>query len=40
VVFGVWTPRRFALSRRIRGVELFAPDPGYSLRRWFVAEPR
>jgi peptide/nickel transport system substrate-binding protein len=37
-LFGVCAPHRFALSRRVRGVQLFALDPGYSLRRWFLVE--
>lgn len=37
-MFGLWAARRFALSQRVRGVQLFALDPGYSLRRWYVAE--
>ncbi len=37
-IFGLWAARRYALSKRVRGVQLFALDPGYSLRRWFVAE--
>jgi peptide/nickel transport system substrate-binding protein len=36
-MFGLWAARRFALSKRVRGVQLFALDPGYSLRRWYVA---
>jgi len=35
-LFGVWAARRFALSRRVRGVQLFGLDPGYSLRRWWI----
>jgi peptide/nickel transport system substrate-binding protein len=27
-------PAKFAVSRRIWGLQNFAPDPGYSLRRW------
>lgn len=37
-MFGLWAARRYALSKRVRGVQLFALDPGYSLRRWFVAQ--
>ncbi len=37
-MFGLWAARRYALSKRVRGVELYALDPGYSLRRWFVVE--
>ena len=37
-LFGVCAPHRFAISRRVRGVQLFALDPGYSIRRWFVTE--
>jgi hypothetical protein len=28
-------PRKFALDRSIRGVQLFKLTPGYSLRRWY-----
>lgn len=37
-MFGLWAARRFALSRRVRGVQWFALDPGYSLRRWYVVD--
>lgn len=40
VMFGLWAPRRFAMARRLRGFEIFALDPGYSARRWFVDAPR
>ncbi len=29
-------PRKFAVSRRIRGFQSFKIDPGYSIRRWFL----
>jgi len=34
-------PVKFAMSRRIRGFQSFALDPGYSIRRWYFtdAEP-
>jgi peptide/nickel transport system substrate-binding protein len=35
VMFGVAAPRRVAIDRGLRGVQLFALDPGYSLRRWW-----
>ena len=38
VQFGLYVPRRLALSRRLRNVQLFALDPGWSLRRWWVAD--
>jgi hypothetical protein len=37
-MFGLWAARRLALRQRVRGVQLFALDPGYSLRRWYVVE--
>lgn len=33
-MFGLWAARRFAIDRRLRGVQWFGLDPGYSLRRW------
>ena len=38
-LFGVAAPRRFAMARRVRGFQIFALDPGYSIRRWRVAAP-
>lgn len=40
VQFGLYVPRRFAMARKLRGVQLFALDPGYSLRRWWIDEGR
>lgn len=37
MMFGVWTPHRFAMNKRVRGFQAFALDPGYSLRRWYLA---
>ncbi len=34
-LFREMPPRKFALSKRVRGVQIFALDPGYSLRRWY-----
>jgi peptide/nickel transport system substrate-binding protein len=36
VMFGVWAPHRLVIARRLRGVQLFGLDPGYSIRRWYV----
>ncbi len=38
-MFGVNVPRKFAMSKRVRNLECFVLDPGYSIRRWFVVEP-
>ncbi|HUR29311.1 MAG TPA: ABC transporter substrate-binding protein [Planctomycetota bacterium] len=35
-VFGVNVPRKFAMSKRVRNLECFTLDPGYSIRRWYV----
>ena len=37
-MFGVCAPRRFAMSKRVRNVQIFALEPGYSIRRWVVVE--
>ncbi len=37
-MFGLNVPVRFAMSKRVRNFQFFAPDPCYSLRRWFVVE--
>ena len=37
-MFGLCAPRRFAMSRRIRNVQIFAIEPGYSIRRWVVTD--
>lgn len=36
--YGVFTPRRFAASNRLRGVQTFSIEPGYSIRRWYVED--
>lgn len=33
-LFGYNVPQKFAMSRRIRGFQAFAIDPGYEIRRW------
>ncbi|MCC7012856.1 MAG: hypothetical protein IT454_09865 [Planctomycetes bacterium] len=38
VLFGVWAPRRFAMARRLRGVEILPFDPGYRARKWFAVD--
>ena len=37
-LFRVTAPHRFAMARRVRNFQIFALDPGYSIRRWFVVE--
>ena len=37
-MFGVYVPVKFAMSKRVRNFQIFALDPGYSIRRWFVVE--
>ena len=37
-MFGVNVPRKFAMSKRVRNLECFVLDPGYSIRRWYVIE--
>jgi peptide/nickel transport system substrate-binding protein len=37
-MFGVGVPRRFAMSKRIRNFQIFAIDPCYSIRRWYLAD--
>ena len=36
--YGVHVPRKFAASRRVRNLQTFAMEPGYSLRRWYLQE--
>lgn len=31
-------PRRFAMSKKIRGFQAFGISPGYSIRRWFLTD--
>lgn len=38
-LFGYNVPRKFAINNKIRGMELFAVDPGYSVRRWYYVDP-
>lgn len=38
-LFGFNVPKRFAINRAIRGVQGFAIDPGYSIRRWYYSDP-
>ncbi len=38
-LFGFNVPRKFAMSKRIRGMQNFAVDPGYSIRRWYFPDP-
>jgi peptide/nickel transport system substrate-binding protein len=37
-LFGTTTPRKFGMSRDIRGFQSFAIPPGYSIRRWYYPE--
>jgi ABC-type transport system substrate-binding protein len=32
-------PQKFAMTKRIRGFQTFALDPGYSIRRWYFVDP-
>ena len=32
-------PQKFAMSKRVRGFQAFAIDPGYSVRRWYFVDP-
>ncbi len=32
-------PQKYAMSKRIRGFQAFAIDPGYSIRRWYFYDP-
>ena len=34
-MFGINTPKKFAMNRRIRGFQAFKIAPGYSIRRWY-----
>lgn len=38
-LFGFNVPRKFAMSKEIRGFQTFAISPGYSIRRWYFADP-
>lgn len=37
--FGVNVPTKFAMNRKVRNFQGFAIAPGYSIRRWFLADP-
>jgi peptide/nickel transport system substrate-binding protein len=39
-LFGFNVPTKFAMSKRIRGMQNFAIDPGYSIRRWYFWDPK
>ena len=34
-LFRVTLPRKFGMTKKIRGVQLFPINPGYSIRRWY-----
>ena len=36
-LFALNAPRKFAMNRRVRGLQLFPDSPGYSLRRLYLA---
>ena len=38
-LFGFNVPRKFAMSKRIRGFQMFAIDPSFSIRRWHFTDP-
>jgi len=38
-LFGFNVPRKFAMSKRIRGFQMFAIDPSFSIRRWYFTDP-
>ncbi|MDF1838090.1 MAG: ABC transporter substrate-binding protein [Planctomycetota bacterium] len=38
-LFGFNVPRKFAMSKGIRGYQTFAISPGWSIRRWYFADP-
>lgn len=38
-LFSYNVPNKYAISRRIRGFQHFAIDPGYALRRWYFSDP-
>ena len=37
-LYGVSIPNKFAASKRIRNLQTFAIEPGYSIRRWFLVD--
>ena len=36
--YGVFLPRRLGVSNRLRGIQTFSIEPGYSIRRWYVSD--
>jgi ABC-type transport system substrate-binding protein len=34
-MFGLNTPRKFAMNKKVRGFQTFKISPGYALRRWY-----
>ena len=38
-IFMYNVPRKFAMSKQLRGVQIVAPDPGYVIRRWHYVDP-
>ena len=38
-LFAYNVPQKFAMTKRIRGLQTFAIDPGYSIRRWYFVDP-
>ena len=38
-LFGYNVPQKFAVSKRIRGFQTSAIDPGYMIRRWYFVDP-
>jgi peptide/nickel transport system substrate-binding protein len=37
-MYGMAFPQKFAVSKRVRNLQNFAIEPGYSIRRWYLAE--
>ena len=38
-IFMYNVPRKFAMNKQLRGVQIVAPDPGYVIRRWHYVDP-
>ena len=38
-IFMYNVPRKFAMNKKLRGVQIVAPDPGYVIRRWHYVDP-
>ncbi len=38
VMFGIAQPKKFAMSKRVRNLRNYAPDPGYRIRDWFIVD--